>query len=64
MKVRALVSFVSPVASPSAGEVIDVPEPQAAAWIKARLVEVVRAVPVETALAPTPAEKAVTRRPK
>jgi hypothetical protein len=64
MKVKALISFVSETVSPSEGEVIDVPEPQAAAWIKARLVEVVRAVPVETAVAPPAPERAVTRRSK
>lgn len=64
MKVRALISFVSETVAPTQGEVFDVPEPQAAAWIKARLVEVVRALPVETAVAPPAPEKAVSRRPR
>lgn len=61
MKVRALISFVSETVSPTEGEVFDVPETQAAAWIKAHLVEVVRVVPVEAAVTARPVEKAVSR---
>ena len=60
MKVRALKSFVSPAASPDAGDVFEVPGPMALAWITAGLV--VRAEPeIETAIARTP-ETAVARR--
>lgn len=63
MKVRALVAFASPVASPAEGEVVDVPEAQAAAWLKARLVELVppEARVVQEAVRSTP-ETAVVRR--
>ncbi len=60
MKVRALVSFASPVATAVPGDVFAVSEAQAVEWIRAGLVE--RVVPeVETATRNVP-EMAVTRK--
>lgn len=61
MKVRALVSFASPVASPARGDVIDVSEAQATAWLEAGLVEPILTRSLGEAVRSAP-EQAVTRK--
>ena len=53
MRVRALKSFAGPAASPTEGDLFEVPAPIGLAWITAGLVE--RAEPeIETAVARAP----------
>jgi hypothetical protein len=63
MRVRALKSFVSPVASAGEGEILDVPDAVVPAWIAQGLVAPaeLRTDVVETATRAAP-ETAVTRR--
>lgn len=62
MRVRALVSFASPIICPAAGEVFDIPKEQALDWIKAGLVQPVEPE-VEEATLPAP-ERAISRKGK
>jgi hypothetical protein len=60
MKVRAITSFVSPLASAVPGEVFDVPGPVAEEWLRAGLVE--RESPEVEVAVRAAAEQAVTRK--
>jgi hypothetical protein len=65
MKIKMLTSIASPDWSYGHGEIVEVEEKQAVAWIKSEIAEAVKDVEIETATTKTPetaSKKPVTKK--